>query len=103
MSDYDNLNESGSISELLGSLKSTVDFSEGDNDKKVQKMRELLERAYTTIEAQQEKIRSMEAGKIPTKDEVESMSAMLDVLNKLDIKTLDKLSMIDKGEKDKNE
>lgn len=92
MSDYDNLNDTGRINELLGALKSTVDFSEGDSDKKIQKMRELLERAYTTIEAQQEKIRSLESNKIPSKDEVESMSAMLDMLNKLDIKTLDKLS-----------
>ncbi|QHN42677.1 hypothetical protein GII36_02290 [Candidatus Mycosynbacter amalyticus] len=92
MSDYDNLNNAGNISELLGSLKTTVDFSEGDSDKKIQKMRDLLERAYVTIEAQQEKIRSLESSKIPSKDEVESMSAMLDVLNKLDIKTIDKLS-----------
>lgn len=92
MSDYDNLNSAGSINELLGSLKTTVDFSEGDSDKKIQKMRDLLERAYVTIEAQQEKIRSLESSKLPSKDEVESMSAMLDVLNKLDIKTIDKLS-----------
>lgn len=42
MSDYDNLNNSGEISSLLGSLKATVDFSEDETDKKMVNMRELL-------------------------------------------------------------
>ena len=92
MSDYDSLNAKGEITSLIASLKATVAYSEDETDKKVVKMRELLIKAYATIEAQQEKIRTLEGNKIPSKDEVESMSAMLDILNKLDIKTLDKLT-----------
>lgn len=92
MSDYDSLNAKGEITSLIASLKATVAYSEDETDKKVVKMRELLIKAYATIEAQQEKIRTLEGNTIPSKDEVESMSAMLDILNKLDIKTLDKLT-----------
>lgn len=96
MSDYDNLNDKGEINELLGSLKATASYSKDESDDKIKNMRDLLVKAYTTIEAQQAKIRELQADKIPSKDEVESLSAMLDVLNKLDIKTIDKLSSLDK-------
>lgn len=94
---YDNLHKSGDIKELMGSLKTTADFLPPDSKAisvdQVAEIKAMLKKAYETIFAQEERIRELEnKNSIPTKDEVESMSAMLDVLNKLDIKTIDKLS-----------
>lgn len=94
---YDNLHDSGDIKELMGSLKMTADFlpleSKSINNDQITEIKTMLKKAYETIFAQEEKIRQLESkNSLPSKEEVESMSAMLDVLNKMDIATLNKLT-----------
>ena len=99
MSDYDNLKQTGKLDETIGSLKTMLELSKdtaAPTADQYKKLSEKYEQALKLIETLKSKIDELESNKIPSKDEVESISAMLDVLNKLDIKTLDKLSMIGK-------
>lgn len=99
MSDYDNLKKSGKLDETIGSLKATLELSrdiKSPDEEQYRKLSKKYEEALMLIETLKSKIDDLQNSKLPTKDEVESMSAMLDVLNKLDIKTLDKLSTFGK-------
>lgn len=105
-SDYDSLNSSGKLDETIGGLKASLEASKiiaSPTDEQFDKLLEKYEVALNLIETLRTKIGQLESNKMPTKDEVESMSALLDVLNKLDIKTLDKLSMLDSKSKVDNE
>lgn len=100
-SDYDNLKQSGKLSETLKTLKAYLVVSKDvstPTTEEYKKLSDKYEEALKLIETLKEKIEEMQSNKLPSKDEVESMSAMLDVLNKLDIKTLDKLSTLGKRE-----
>lgn len=107
MSDYDSLKNSGKLDEAYGSLKSTKEIVELTKDAPIiskeqyEKLADRFEEALKLIEMLRSKISELESKKMPTKDEVESMSAMLDVLNKLDIKTLDKINSIGRPSDDK--
>lgn len=62
-----------------------------------QAYRELLEeysKAMGVIEQLKQKIEELQRNKLPSKEEVESMSAMLDVMNKLDPETIDKINKL---------
>jgi hypothetical protein len=99
MSDYDSLKQTGKLDETVGSLKAMLEISKDTSNPtadQYKKLSEKYEEALKLIETLRAKINELQSEKIPSKDEVESISAMLDVLNKLDIKTLDKLSMIGK-------
>lgn len=103
MSNYDDLKQSGKIDEDYGTLKATLemlDTSSTPTKEQYERLAKKFEQAMKLIEVMKSKISDMESNKIPTKDEVESMAAMLDVLNKLDIKTLDKLSMLERPKDD---
>jgi len=97
MSDYDNLKNSGELGENLATLKAYLDISkdmETPTPEQYKKLSQRYEEALRLIEVLRAKIDELQSSKLPSRDEVESISAMLDVLNKLDIKTLDKLSML---------
>lgn len=99
MSDYDSLKQTGKLDETIGSLKAMLEISQvtgTPNADQYRKLSEKYEEALRIIETLRAKIDDLQSNKIPSKDEVESISAMLDVLNKLDIKTLDKLSTLGK-------
>lgn len=101
MSDYDDLKRAGKIDEEYGSLKATLEMLEAPTSPSKEQYEKLaikFEQAMKLIESMKSKLAEYENNKIPSKDEVESMSAMLDILNKLDIKTLDKLTMLDNKE-----
>ncbi len=103
-SDYDSLKQSGKLDETIGSLKANLEISKdvtSPSNTQYKKLAEKYEEALKLIETLRTKIDELQSSKIPSKDEVESMAAMLDVLNKLDIKTLDKLTMLDKGGQNK--
>lgn len=98
-SDYDNLKSSGKLDETIGSLKANLEMSKvitSATHEQYQKLSEKYEEALKLIETLRAKIDELQGNKMPTLDEVESMSAMLDILNKLDIKTLDKLTELGK-------
>lgn len=100
MDDYRNLKNPDKFNEQYGSLKATLEMlsvteaSDRPTKEQYAKLVEKFEQAMQVIEIQKAKLDDLQANTLPTKDEVESMSAMLDVLNKLDIKTLDKLSTL---------
>ena len=99
--DYDDLKRSGKLDETIGSLKANLELLKDlptPTDAQYKKLAEKYEEALKLVETLKSKIDDLQNNKIPSKDDVESMSAMLDVLNKLDIKTLDKLSSL--GKKD---
>jgi hypothetical protein len=86
------------FNELFADLKaSQANFSETAESEKAKRYDSLLEKYVQAIKIiEQLKMRIDEVGKdkLPTKDEVESIGAMLDLVNKLDIKTLDKLNQL---------
>lgn len=101
MKAYDDLKQSGQLTETLATLKAYLEVSKdtpAPTPEQYRKLGQKYEEALKLIEILKAEVEEAQANKLPTKDEVESMSAMLDVLNKLDIKTLDKLSML--GKKD---
>lgn len=103
-SDYDNLKKSGKLDETIGALRANLESSKivsSPNDQQYQQLLQKYEEAFILIETMRTKIDQLQSNKLPTVDEVESMSAMLDVLNKLDIKTLDKLSTLGNKEPEK--
>ena len=103
-SEYDNLKKSGKLDETIGSLKANLEISKDiatPTNEQYRRLADKYEEALGLIETLRTKIDELQNSKLPSKDEVESMSAMLDVLNKLDIKTLDKLSMLGKPGTDK--
>jgi hypothetical protein len=107
MSDYDNLKDTGKLDETYGSLKATKETIEivrdSGNVTQVQydKLAEKFEEALRMIEVLKGKIIELESNKMPTKDDVESMSAMLDLLGKLDDNSISRLNRL--GSMSKNE
>jgi hypothetical protein len=106
MSTYDDLKQSGQLTETLATLKAYLEVSKdtpAPTPEQYKKLSQKYEDALRLIEILKAKVDEAQTNKLPTKDEVESMSAMLDVLNKLDIKTLDKLSMLGKKDESTND
>lgn len=104
MNDYDNLKSSGKIDETYGSLKAarevidvTTSSSEGTVKKEqYEKLAEKFEEAMKLIEVLRSKINELESNKMPSKGDVESMSAMLDLLGKLDTNSINRLNKLGK-------
>jgi len=109
MSDYDNLKQNGKIDEIYGSLKAArevIDITTGTSDNTIkkeqyEKLAEKFEEAMKLIEVLRTKISELESNKMPSKDDVESMSAMLDLLGKLDTSSINRISKL--GKMTKNE
>ena len=95
--DYDNLKSSGKLDQLLGEMKSNLEYAR-DNDnpssEAYKKLAKKYEEALVLIETLKSKIEELQKNKLPSKDEVESMSAMLDLLDKFDPKTLEKINSL---------
>lgn len=81
------------LHDLMGKLQGAINYHQDSNDKDIMKLRGLLEEAYKMIEKQKLEIAKLNDNKLPTKDEVESISAMLDLVNKLDPETINKLKI----------
>lgn len=107
MSDYDNLKVTGKLDETYGNLKATKETIEivrdsgGVTQAQYDKLAEKFEEALRLIETLKGKILELESNKMPTKDDVESMSAMLDLLGKLDENSISRLNRL--GNMSKNE
>ncbi len=102
MGDYDNLKSSGQLDEIYGGLKSTseiIELTKGSSSiskEQYERLAERFEKAMQLIEAQRTKITELESNKMPSKDDVESMSAMLDLIGKLDEKSINRLNRLGK-------
>lgn len=96
MGDLENNNQQrydNDLRNLMGSLQGAINYHRDSDDKDIVKLRGLLEEAYKIIEKQKLEIAKLNDNKLPTKDEVESISAMLDLVNKLDPETINKLKI----------
>lgn len=106
MSDYDNLKKDGKLDQTYGSLnaaRETIDLvkSSSSNSATVpkdqyEKLAEKFEDAMKLVEAMKTKIHELESNKMPTKDEVESISSMLDLLGKLDDNAINRINKLGK-------
>jgi ribulose 1,5-bisphosphate carboxylase large subunit-like protein len=95
--DYDDLKSTGKLDQILGELKANLDFAKDNEiytESSYRKLADKYEEAMKLIETLKSKIEDLQKNKIPTKDEVESMSAMLDLLDKFDPKTLEKIASL---------
>jgi len=83
------------ISKSIAGLQSQYD-QQSSNDGKDKMYQELLQK----YEVAQKRIEELETeknkSKLPTKDEIEAMSGMLDLVNKLDTSTIEKLTKFGK-------
>jgi hypothetical protein len=102
MSDYDNLKKSGKLDESYGTLKATSEMialvkdSGSVSKEQYEKLADKFEQALQLIETMRSKITQLEANKMPSKDEVESMSSMLDLLGKLDDTSISRIHKLGK-------
>lgn len=102
MSDYDNWKNSGKLDQSYGSLntaRETIDILKGSGSvtkDQYDKLADKFEQALQIIEIQKAKITELESNKMPTKEDVESMSAMLDLLGKLDDNSINRLNKLGK-------
>lgn len=105
MSDYDNWKNSGKLDQSYGSLiasRETIDVLKGSSTvtkEQYEKLADKFEQALQIIELQKTKISELESKKLPTKEDVESMSAMLDLLGKLDENTVTRINKLGKLKK----
>lgn len=96
MSDGVNIGVNVNLGSVIAELKSSyASFLENKNkatayDDLVEKYKESIE----VIEQLKHQIEELQKNKLPTKDEVESISSMVDLLNKLDTKTLNKINRL---------
>ncbi len=95
--DFSNSRSSGdlskTISDLIASLKSSKlneDFSKAN----YQKLLEKYEESIQVIESLKSQLDELQKKKLPTKDEVESISSMLDLINKLDPEMIKKINLL---------
>ena len=63
-----------------------------EKDKLYEELLEDYKIAKKRIEELEEKVQASSNNQLPTKDDVEAMSGMLDLINKLDDATIEKLS-----------
>ncbi len=106
MSDYDNLKKDGKLDQTYGSLnaaKETINLVKSSSSSSVtvpreqyEKLAEKFEDAMRLVEVMKSKINELESNKMPTKDEVESISSMLDLLGKLDDNAISRINKLGK-------
>ena len=106
MSDYDNLKKEGKLDQTYGSVnasretidlvKTSASHSTTVPKEQYEKLAEKFEDAMKLVEAMRSKIQELESNKMPTKDEVESISSMLDLLGKLDDNAISRINKLGK-------
>jgi hypothetical protein len=84
------------ITKLRDNLITSQDKNNDFNEKSYKELLAKYEESLGVIEVLKAKIVELERGKLPTKDEVESISAMLDLVSKLDTTTLNKIERLGK-------
>lgn len=100
MSEYDNLKKSGQLDTDYGSLKAATELIDTTKalssitTEQYNSLVEKFEKAMQMIEVQRSKINELESNKIPTKAEVESISAMFDLLGKIDDTSIAKINRL---------
>lgn len=96
MSDGINIGVNVNLGSVISELKSSyAGFNERKD--KAAAYDELLNKYQQSIEIIEQlkhQIEELQKNKLPTKDEVESISSMLDLINKLDAKTLNKINRL---------
>lgn len=101
-SEYDSLKHSGELERDYGSLSAaleTIDVVKSGSGSTIprdqyEKLAEKFEKAMQMIEVLRSKIAEMESNKLPTKEEVESISSMLDIINKLDDNSIARINRL---------
>ncbi|MCA9346710.1 hypothetical protein KC960_04430 [Candidatus Saccharibacteria bacterium] len=89
-SEYDKLKNSGELDQTYGTLKATTELIEVTKNsnsitkEQYESLANKFEQSMQVIEILRSKIQELESKKMPSKEEVESMSSMLDLLGKLD-------------------
>ncbi len=84
------------IAELRASLKIIKDKNSGFDEDSYKDLIIKYEKAMEIIEEQRIMLDEYRRNKLPSKDEVDTISSMLDLINKLDDNTLDKISKLNK-------
>jgi hypothetical protein len=101
-SEYDRLKHSGELDVSYGTLRAaleTIDVIKSGQGSTVskdqyEKLVEKFEKAMQMIEVLRTKIAEVESNKLPTKEEVESISSMLDIINKLDDNSIARINRL---------
>lgn len=101
-SEYDRLKHSGELDRGYGTLSATletIDVVKSGPGSTVprdqyEKLAEKFEKAMQMIEVLRTKIAEVESNKLPTKEEVESISSMLDIINKLDDNSIARINRL---------
>lgn len=81
------MNIEGEITKLQNAYQASA-----EKDKLYKELLDEYERAKKRIEELEQALKSQGGNQLPSKDEVESMSSMLDLISKLDEATIEKLS-----------
>ena len=77
-------------------MKTSASHSTTVPKEQYEKLAEKFEDAMKLVEAMRSKIQELESNKMPTKDEVESISSMLDLLGKLDDNAISRINKLGK-------
>lgn len=101
-SEYDRLKQTGQLDMEYGSLKATNEMIEivkdGSSDSvsksQYEKLAEKFEKAMQMIEVMRPKINEIEANQLPSREEVESISSMLDLLGRLDASSISRIKKL---------
>lgn len=80
-----------SLEHEIAKLQSTYQTS-SEKDQLYQELLNEYEKAKRRIDELEEELKKQSISQLPSKDEVESMSSMLDLISKLDETTIEKLS-----------
>lgn len=97
MDNYDDMKKSGNLESSLARLQANLSASKHTttfNEEAYKNLLEKYEEALTLIEVMKSKIDDLQKNRMPSKDEVESMSAMIDLLSKLDDGTINKITKL---------
>ena len=81
---------------MRASLKIIKDKNSGFDEDSYKDLIIKYEKAMEIIEEQRIMLDEYRRNKLPSKDEVDTISSMLDLINKLDDNTLDKISKLNK-------
>ncbi len=106
MSEYDNLKKDGRLDQTYGSLnaaretidlvKSSASNSETVSKEQYERLASKFEDAMKLVEAMRSKIHQLESDKMPTKEEVESISSMIELMSKLDDNAINRINKLGK-------
>lgn len=100
--EYDRLKQSGEFDREYGSLRAAhemIELVKGNGSDSVardqyERLAEKFEKAMQLIEVMRTKIGEIESSQLPTKDEVESISSMLDLLARLDDTSISRIKKL---------